>query len=229
MEELLHWCPAQSSAWWMRWSKQNPPEAAPPDPTQVPSYLRSNLLTTACVGAVCGSDSVFCTGCAGACWSVGSPGPAANLDKGYAGQGWPPGDAPAGCCRPPPSAERDFYPPGLPARSLPGHGRSSTLSGHMSHMRGWHQQIQSSALHLKLLGLPKYNLKTANGINLWCCVAWWWRYLLGKKAPPQAGKARVPFSFGEPGSECSWNRRRRQTAVEFPRPAPGSLPGNPGS
>lgn len=61
------------------------------------------------------------------------------------------------------------------------------------------------------------------------CVVWSWCYLLGRTAPPPAGKAPGPSSCGEPASGCSWNRKRQQTAAEFPRPAPEWLPGSPGS
>lgn len=46
-----------------------------------------SLLTTACVGAVFGSESGFCIGCAEACWPVVSPGPAASHDRGCAAPG----------------------------------------------------------------------------------------------------------------------------------------------
>lgn len=92
--------------------------------------LQPSVLTTACVGAVCWSDSDFCTGCAAACWPAGTPGPEASLDKGCAGWGWPQGDGLEGSCRPLLSAGQAFYLPGLPPHPPPDRGHSSTLRTH---------------------------------------------------------------------------------------------------
>lgn len=138
-----------------------------------------SLLTIACVGAVFGSESGFCIGCAEACWPVVSPGPAASHGRGCAVPGWPLGDALVDYCRPLPSAGWDFYPAG-PTRFQPDHGRSRSLSGNAR----------------------KYSSTTV-GNYIWIFFKTMLCYLRGKTAPLPADMAHVPFSFCELVSGCS--------------------------
>lgn len=138
-----------------------------------------SLLTTACVGAVIGSDFGFCTGCAEGCWPVGSPGLAASHDRGFAAPGWPLGDALGGYCRLLPSVGLAFY-PAVPPHFQPDHGRSSSLSGNTG-------EYLSITAENPILIFFKPMLQP---------------YLRDRTAPPPAGMAPVPFSFYERGSGC---------------------------